>query len=56
MIKKFSELVQTRYHVTPKRNVKNILRKGLVPQIGERSKDAEEPLPAVYLFRSETDA
>ncbi len=40
----------TVYHVTEKRNVKNILTKGLVPKIGPRSKSAKEKEPKIYAF------
>ena len=38
------------YHVTSERNLSSILKDGLIPQIGERAKEAEETMPAVYLF------
>ena len=56
MITRFSELVQTRYHVTPVKNLKQILKQGLVPQIGTRSELLGEPQPAIFLFRSILDA
>ena len=42
------------FHVTPKSNLESILTNGLIPQIGERSKEMEiEPL--VCLFASYED-
>lgn len=43
------DMLQTFYHVTKKENVESILKNGLIPQIGERSKlmDEEE---AIFLF------
>lgn len=38
------------YHVTPTFNVPAILIEGLVPQIGERSAQVSETLPAIYCF------
>lgn len=38
-------------HVTPSRNVPDILREGLVPQIGNNSAAAGEKAPSIYLFR-----
>lgn len=38
------------YHVTPTFNVPAILSEGLVPQIGERSAQVSETLPAIYCF------
>lgn len=40
------------FHVTKKENLKSILEKGLIPQIGENSK-CIEIFPAVFLFPSE---
>lgn len=40
------------YHVTPSENVKNILKVGLLPRIGEASKENGEDQPRVYLFTS----
>ena len=37
------------YHLTTKDKVKNILKKGLKPSIGEKSKIAGETEPAIYL-------
>lgn len=39
------------YHVTPKSNLPSILKNGLIPTIGERSK-LLETIPKVYLFPS----
>jgi hypothetical protein len=38
------------YHVTPTRNLGRILRKGLLPRRGPRSRDAKERIPAIYCF------
>lgn len=43
------------YHVTPTRNVENIQKNGIIPQIGERSQMIQEPIPQVYLFHSRDD-
>lgn len=40
------------YHLTPLAQVTDILHKGLVPQIGERSKLAGETQPAIFCFPS----
>ncbi len=39
------------YHVTPESNLHSILKNGLIPTIGERSK-LLETIPRVYLFPS----
>lgn len=44
------------YHVTPKKNMKSILKKGFIPQIGENSKAANENNSSVYLFKTLEDA
>lgn len=38
------------FHVTPARNVARIMREGLLPRIGPRSRRLGEALPAIYLF------
>ena len=38
------------FHVTEAENVASILRDGLTPQIGDRSRELGETLPAVYAF------
>ena len=40
------------YHVTPSKNVKNILTEGLEPKIGKASETNGEKQPYVYLFTS----
>ncbi len=40
------------FHVTPRFNVPNILREGLVPQIGANSLAAGEIRPGIYLFQN----
>lgn len=44
------------YHVTPARNVKSILKNGLTPKIGSRSRALGEKHKAVYLFKSKEHA
>lgn len=43
------------FHVTPMENVQNIMERGLVPQIGERSSAQGEEAPAIYLFPTRDD-
>lgn len=43
------------YHITRKINVKKILKEGLIPKIGARSKKLKEP-KGVFLFTSLSDA
>ena len=50
-----SKTTMTLYHVTTKENAENIKDRGLIPTIGERSRQAGETKPKVYLFRSKTD-
>lgn len=38
------------YHLTPLTNIAEILRDGLVPRIGERSRLAGEKHPAIFCF------
>lgn len=38
------------WHATPIENLDTILREGLMPRIGPRSRDLGEAEPAVYLF------
>jgi hypothetical protein len=40
----------TVYHVTERHNVPTILRDGLIPKIGPRSKRAKEKTPRIYVF------
>lgn len=42
------------YHVTLKENIESIMSKGLVPQIGERSKELNEA-SSVFLFSNTDD-
>lgn len=44
------------FHVTLTRHVDKILRKGLCPRRGPRSRKLGEPHKAVYLFKSREDA
>lgn len=43
--------MKTFYHVTKKENLLSILKKGLLPTIGDRSKKLNEQ-PAIFLFKS----
>lgn len=43
------------FHVTPMKNLEDILQSGLQPQIGERSKQCGEETKAIYLFHSLED-
>ena len=43
------------FHVTPMEKVQNIMERGLVPQIGERSGAQSEETPAIYLFPTMDD-
>jgi hypothetical protein len=43
------------YHITPSKNVRKILKRGLLPSIGDRSKKIPEELPAIYLFNNLND-
>lgn len=45
----------TYYHVTAKRNLKKILKDGLVPKVGARSKKLRET-PGVYFFTDLVEA
>lgn len=40
------------FHVTPTCNLPSIAEQGLLPQIGPRSAEANEPSPRVYCFTS----
>ena len=42
------------YHITPKRNLPSIMKHGLIPQAGKRSKQLKEE-EAVFLFPSLED-
>jgi hypothetical protein len=42
------------YHVTPTRNLGRILREGLLPRKGPRSRNAKERVPAIYCFPDQT--
>jgi len=48
--------VSVAYHITLTRNVKRVLRDGLVPRIGPRSRATKEARPAIYLFPTVEDA
>ena len=51
-----NSLLPTLYHITPADNKDSIMKKGLIPQVGERSARAGETSPAIYLFPSIEDA
>lgn len=46
--------MKTYYHVTPKENLSSVMKYGLIPQVGERSKELNEG-KAVFLFPTEAD-
>lgn len=46
--------MKTYYHVSEKQNLDSIMKKGLVPQIGERSQENNEEA-AVFLFPTKDD-
>lgn len=48
---RYSELLESFYHVTPTENVEKIKREGLKAQIGGRSEKVEDT-PMVFLFPS----
>jgi hypothetical protein len=45
----------TCWHVTPAGNVRGILKNGLQPRIGPRSKSVGEDRPLIYVFSSERE-
>jgi hypothetical protein len=48
----YTALAPTYYHVTPERNLVSILKHGLMPQIGPRSRELGETSAALYAFPS----
>jgi hypothetical protein len=46
--------MKTYYHVTPKENLSSIMQNGLIPHVGERTKELNES-KAVFLFPTEED-
>jgi hypothetical protein len=40
------------YHFTPTSNLPKIQKEGLIPSIGERSKNCEESVPTLFFFDS----
>jgi hypothetical protein len=49
--KKLHEKIpQKLFHVTPNKNINKIKENGLIPKIGQRSKDLGEYFKAIYLF------
>jgi hypothetical protein len=51
-----STTVKVGYHVTPTRNVKYIIKNGLIPQIGSNSSSYGETEERLYFFPSVSDA
>lgn len=51
----FRHMDKFAYHVTPSKNLRSIQENGLVPSIGQRSRDLGEEREAVYLFPSRED-
>lgn len=49
-------VMTTYFHITPTTNLDSILKNGLVPAIGPRSKLIKETEPAIYLFTSVASA
>jgi len=47
---------RTLYHVTPARNLRAIMRDGLIPKIGRRAQKLKEPVAGIYLFHSTAEA
>lgn len=46
----------TLFHITPKKNLTNILKNGLIPQKNKRGKGFEATPPAIYFFNSKNEA
>lgn len=46
--------MRTFYHVSEKKNLESIMKNGLIPQVGERSKEFNEA-PSVFLFPTKDD-
>lgn len=42
----------TVFHVTPLNNIESIRKNGLIPQLGERSIEFGEEVPAVFCFKT----
>lgn len=47
--------INSAYHLTTIKDLKNILINGLIPTIGNRSSLIEETTPAIYLFKTIED-
>ena len=43
------------YHVTPTKNITNIMKNGLIPSIGSSSSKFGEEKPATFMFRNKDD-
>ena len=43
------------FHLTPSRQVPKILKDGLLPKLGPRSRKAGEPYPAIFFFPTKDD-
>lgn len=46
------KMIKKYYHITLSEKKDSILQNGLIPKIGNNSKDANESVPAIYLFTS----
>lgn len=55
MCRFLSIIVCMYYHVTPVGNLESIMRMGLVPVVGDRSRACGESIAGVYLFSSRED-
>ncbi len=51
---KYDELPEKIYHVTPSKNLDEIMSKGLIPQTGDRARKIENEKPAIYCFPDKT--
>jgi hypothetical protein len=47
---KYDDLPERVYHVTPSENLDSIMSKGLLPQIGDRTRKIVDEKPAIYCF------
>lgn len=56
IIEESKQRVKRYYHVTPSKNLPSIFKQGLVPMLGDRSKQVEGEIEGVFLFSSISDA